>query len=93
MEELTLLEQMDWAQNPLLECAGQSVISEPEFQELANNAALYPEVNLTSEEIFSIFMEQAKRFVACGANLGDGYSVLRKNPKNGWAYLVTLLTE
>lgn len=93
MEELTLLEQIEWAQHPSDACAGQPIIPASNFEELANIAVSYDEVVLTKAEILDVFAYQSKRFSACGANFADPtrHAVIRKNPKTGWTYLIDIL--
>jgi len=94
MEELTLLQTIEWSQSPTEECAGQPIIPASEFFELAHDVAAYPEVKLTAEEVESILIDQSKRFSACGANDSnpERFAVVRKNPKNGWKYLIDIFT-
>lgn len=95
MEEptLTLIEVIEWSQDPIQMCAGSPVIPARNFQSLAEQLISFKEITKTSDEIVDIFKLQSKRFAACGANFSDKHGVVRKNPKTGWNYLVTLLTE
>ena len=95
MEELTLLSTIEWAQHPSDRCAGQPIIPGTNFEELARDVLGFPEVVLTEAEILAVFNYQTKRFSACGANHADPHvngGVIRKNPKNGWQYLIDILT-
>lgn len=92
MEEITLLELFEWAQDPTHLCAEQPIIPSSAFEELSLEASAYKEVTKTSEEILELFNEQSKRFSACGANNSEKWGVLRKNPKIGWQYLIDLIT-
>lgn len=87
MEELTLMQQLEWAQDPMQFCAGQPVIPAYNFEELAVNVAKFPEVTKTSDEVLALFQEEGKRYTACGANNDDRLMVMRRVPDTGWAPL------
>jgi hypothetical protein len=87
-----LLDLLEASQDPLNFCAGSPVIMGASFNDLAQHLSVMTEVDKTKEEVLDIFMEQAKRFSACGANFSDQQTgVVRRNPETGWMYLVTLL--
>lgn len=88
---MTTQECIEWAQDPIQECAGQPIIPASNFDSLAVSLANQSDIDKTAEEILDIFREQSKRFTACGANLADRFAVLRKNKENGWQYLIDLL--
>lgn len=90
---MTILELFDSYINPRNLCAGANVIEAAVWEELANDLVDRDEVTQTKEEIMIIFMEQSKRFVACGGNLAERFAVLRKNPESGWTYLIDMVTE
>lgn len=92
MEELTILDTIAWAQDPLHLCAQCPVIPASNFEELATDLLEYPEVTKTAEEMVEIFTDQSKRFAACGANHSDRLGVIRRNPETGWQYIVDLVT-
>ena len=93
MEDLTIIEQLEWAQDPLASCGGQPVIIFPKFAELSNTLSLYKDyTKLTPSEIYQILTDQTKRFSACGGNFGvDRTSMIRKNPESGWQYILDLI--
>jgi hypothetical protein len=91
MEELTLLQTIEWCEDPIQICAGQPIIPASKFEELANEMVAYPEVLRSAEEIVAILKDQTKRFSACGANQADRFGVIRKNKVNGWQYIVDLV--
>lgn len=90
---MTLQETFDWTQDPTQICANCPVITNANFTDLATQAVEFTEVTKTIEEIEEIFVEQSKRFSACGGNNSERFGVLRKNPKTGWQYLIDLITE
>lgn len=88
-----ILQVIESYEDSLNACAGSPVILGSSFQELAEMVSAFPEVKNSKEEVLSMYLNQAKRFAACGANFSDERSgVLRKNPKTGWVYLVDLLS-
>jgi len=93
MEPLTLIQTIEWSQDPLEICAGQPIIPAINFTELALELILFPEVTMTADEIVAWFKEQSKRFTACGGNNAERYAVLRKNPKSGWQYVIDKITQ
>ena len=96
MDDSKIIELTDifnWRQSPLMTCAGCPVILGTEFPNLAIDVAELPYITLASNEIEVFFWQQSKRFSACGANSGDDYAVLRKNPNTGWNYLVDKLVR
>lgn len=90
-DDFTIQELFLYAEDPLNFCAGQPTIPASSFERLAEEAADYLAVKKTKEEIIIIFMEQSKRFVACGGNHAERFGILRKNPKTGWNYLIDLI--
>ncbi|KKK85473.1 hypothetical protein LCGC14_2772930 [marine sediment metagenome] len=90
--DLTIEEEFLWSEDTKLFCAGQAIIPAYKWTELTERLPELDEVTKTSAEILTIFEEQAKRFVACGANFGERFGVLRKNKKTGWKYLIDLVT-
>jgi hypothetical protein len=92
MEELTLLETIEWAQHPFEICAGQPIIQAANFESLSNDLSSFKEVTLTSAEILAVLIEQSKRFTACGGNNAEvsRFGVVRKMPKSGWKYLIDI---
>lgn len=94
MDEITLLETIEWAQHPSDTCAGQPVIPAYNFQELSQDVAAFSNVKLTAGEVYVKLIEQSQRFTACGANSADvdRFGLVRKNPKTGWNYLVNIFT-
>ena len=90
---MTVIETIEWAQDPLQDCGGQPIIPEAGFLTLAVNLILHAEVTKPQEELMKIFKAQSLRFTACGANNADGFGVLRRNPESGWAYLLELILE
>jgi hypothetical protein len=93
MEEMTLILEIGWAQDPTALCADQPIIPAANFEQLSKDVQEYDEVELSEQEAYDLFTEQAKRFSGCGANNSERYGVLRKNPKTGWQYLVDLLIK
>jgi hypothetical protein len=105
MDEITIQETMDWAQDPLATCGGSPVIQATAFEQLAIDLATYTdEVSKTSDEILAILKEQSKRFAGCGGNFSDKWAVIRRNPGNargkqpatasnpqGWQYILDLI--
>ena len=74
MEPFTLLDYLEWAQDPLQDCAGQPVIPASNFPSLATDISALDEVHKSAEEIEALFWLQSKGFTACGANLGDRFA-------------------
>lgn len=94
MEELTLLETIEWSQDPLEICAGQPVIPVTNFEELALEVQAFKEVTMSSDDILIWFKDQSKRFSGCGGNNADAtWAVLRRNPKTGWQYVIDKITQ
>lgn len=99
MEELTIQDTLDWAQDPLQRCGEAPVILQPSFQELSEDLAAFTDhTSKTAEEIFEILEEQAKRFSGCGGNFADRTGMIRRNPNNGqpdtlygWQYILDLI--
>lgn len=90
----TLSEIFTSYEDPLQQCAGQPVILGSEFESMATDVSQFDNIVKTKEELVLLFKEQTKRFTACGANNADErFAVLRKNPANGWEYLITLVQE
>lgn len=90
---MSITEQIELVEDPTQLCAGQVVIPAAKFEDLATVLAARTDVNKTDAEITAIFLTQAKRFSACGANFSDRFGVLRKNPNSGWNYLRDLILE
>jgi len=93
MVESTLLNEIEWAQHPMDECAGQPIIPASNFASLAFSAGQFTEVVLTEEEILLWLANESMRFSACGANYSGKFGVLRKNPKSGWQYVIDGFTK
>lgn len=95
METMTILLELEWAQHPTAKCVGQHVIPASNFESLSESIAANEESKMTAEEVLSLLQEQSKRFSACGGNNSDSerFAVVRKNPKNGWKYLVDMIKK
>lgn len=91
----SILSTLDWAQDPMLSCAGQPVITSANFLSLAESLQEFDEINAPVETIVSLFFEESKKYAVCGAGPGVNgrFAVLRKNPSIGWQYLITLIEE
>jgi len=94
MEYILIEDIFSWSEDPLNTCAGQPVIMGTSFSDLAHIIATNYVTKLTEDEINALFLEQAKRFSACGGNFANVKTgVLRKSPENGWAYLINLIIK
>ena len=105
MEELTIEETMDWAQDPMRTCGDAPVILQSRFNQLAIELTVFTDqVSLNSEQIIEVLEEQMKRFSGCGGNFADKTGMIRRNPghsndsnvKNpnsnyGWQYILDLI--
>lgn len=99
MEELTIQDTLDWAQDPLRRCGESPVILQTSFEELAVNLTTFTDqVSLNSEQIVEVLEEQSKRFSGCGGNFADRTGMIRRNPNNGkpdtlygWQYILDLI--
>jgi len=89
----TILEEFQWAQDPLQLCVGQPIIPQYNFPILADKLLEYNSVIMSKAQLVIYFTEQSLRFSACGANSSSKFGVLRRNPKTGWQWLVYYVSD
>ena len=93
----TLVKVFENHQHPTDTCGREPVIPDANFEDLSEyiytRLDIYTEVEMSQEEFEDELQFQKKRFSACGANFSDRFGVIRKNPVNGWGYMVDLITK